>query len=140
MFFKDNTSLYHMSLHSLECYADSCILIIEIGNTAKHSYIEEIKMKASLFFVTFLSSSLTIFALKPHLTCLKSVKGKLCLKLSIRNYASCVSKKLQIAEVNHNFCAVGTNVCTSRPRICSGYNHLEQQVFKKYNLHVSFLG
>ena len=128
----------------MACNADLSVLIIEIRyflltfisleTLLKHSYVKEIKMKASLFFVIFLSISLPIFASKPHLTCLKSVKSKLCLKLSIKNFTSCVSEKLYVAAVNHEFCVVGTNVCTSRPHICSGYNHLEQQVFKKYNL------
>ena len=81
-------------------------------------------MKASFSLFVFLCACHIAFALKPQqLSCLKSLKGKLCLKLSLKNFSFCVSQKLPIFDVNTEFCAVGTNVCTSKPRVCSGSNH-----------------
>ena len=82
-------------------------------------------MKASISLVISLCAFQTVFALKPQQsTCLKSLKGKLCLKLSLKNFGFCVSQRLPVFDAKTEFCAVGTNVCTSKPRVCSGYSHL----------------
>ena len=81
-------------------------------------------MKASFSLVVFLCVFQTAFALKPQqLSCLKSLKGKLCLKLSLKNFSFCVCQKVPVFDAKTEFYAVGTNVCTSKPRVCSGSNH-----------------
>ena len=83
-------------------------------------------MKALFFWCLFLCAFLVAFAVKPHRSCLKSLKGKLCLKLSVKSFSHCMSNKVLVVDRNKEFCVVGSSACASKPRVCSGSNHLKQ--------------
>ena len=57
---------------------------------------------------------------KPHQSCLRSLKGKLCLKLSIRNYDGCMANALEVADRKKEVCVAGREICVFKPRVCSG--------------------
>ena len=102
-------------------------LLRQIYKLFRVSSEQLINMKSLFFWCIFLCAFLVAFSIKPHRSCLKSYKGKLCLKLSVKSFGHCMSNKVQVVESNKELCVVGSSACAWKPRVCSGFNHLKQQ-------------
>ena len=51
--------------------------------------------------------------------CMKSYKKKLCLKLSVQSYESCLFQRFGVFEVNGKFCVSNTK-CVPKTVTCHG--------------------
>ena len=75
-------------------------------------------MKPMLILCFFLFG--VSLASKKRQSCIKSLKGKLCLKLSLKNFDHCMANTIKVFESSVGLCLEGTVFCVRKPRVCSG--------------------